>query len=345
MNKYTIFDYDEYLKMESGLSPFQIPLWNTKRIDESKGIVDEYIPIVDELYEALMNEKPIPFNNDISYLQYALLNYKFKQEQLFMKNCSIVLLTGIVGDSSFCGNEAAILNDSKKMIGAKFIIRIKDKFIDSENGKNEFYQTMAHEIQHVYRFYNIFLSNNSYYDEEMKRMERGKNAYKISRNTSLPLEYVVATVYYLSDRNEISSESNRLYEFLRNNTQINEDNINEFLNNELPLYTISENLKNFLIEMDSNIKIDNTSYIRQIGEIFKKIIKDSKTTPLKSFLKFRTRVIDSAMFANRLFKRTIAKAFDDFNRRTNNPNATELANEMKETMNDFKLIKEILKKY
>ena len=345
MNRYTIRDYDEYLNLESGMNPHQVQLWKTNRIDESKGIVDDYLPITEELYDALIRTEPIPFNNETAYLAYSLLNYEFKQTDLFMASCSIVVFTGTKDNSNFLGRDAKILKDSYRMINSNFTIRIEDKFLDSENGKKEFYELMAHELQHAYRFYNIFLSNNSYNNEEFERMKRYNDAYNVQRNTSNPIEYEVSTIYYLSDRNEISSESNKLYEYLRNHNEINEGNINEYFNENMPLYTIKESLKYFLEKLDSETRTDDMTYVRHIGEVYKRIIDDTKMTPSRAFIKFRTRVVDAAIFANRLFKRTLAKAFDDFDRRINTPNGSNLAKEIIETNKDFDLLREILNRH
>lgn len=338
MEKYTIRDYDKYLDIKYNVYPNVM----LQRIDESKGIVDDYIPIAEELYNALMQEKPLPFNNDTSYLSYALLDYEFKQKDLFMSKCSVVVFTGTVGDSSFLGKNVVILRDSHKMEGGNFTIKMENKFLDSESGRNEFLELMSHEIQHAYRFYNIFFSNNSYKDEENAKIERSFNAYNIRKNTLNPLEYMVSTIYYLSDRNEISSESNKLYEFIRNHEEINASNIESYFTDDLPLFTIKENLRIFLSEIDGNTRTDDIGYVKNVGNIFKRIIGDKSMTPSRAFIKFRARIIDASMFANRLFKRTLAKAFDDFNRRIRTPNATNLAKEMVETNEDFELLKEIL---
>lgn len=345
MNRYTIRDYDKYLDMESGMYPYQDALWKCNKLDESRGIVDDYLPIVDELYNALLDENPVPFNNEIAYFQYVILDHRFKREDLFMESCDIVVFTGAEGNSSFFGREAKIMNDSKRMVGCKFTIRIENKFLESESGKNEFYEIMAHELQHAYRFYNIFLSNNSYNDEEKEKMKRNINAYEIQQNPSSRLEHDISIIYYISERNEISSEANKLYEYIRNHKEINDMNIEEHFNNNLPLYTTKVNLENFLEMMDSNLKEDDIAYVNSIGKIFKRILKDEKTTPSRAFIKFRTRILDSSMFADRLFKRTLAKAFEDFDRKVKIPNATNIAIEMVETNKDFELLKEILNRH
>ena len=330
MNKYTIKDYESYLDMENGMFPYQVPLWKTNRIDESKGIVDDYLPIVNELYEELLKERPILFDGDEFYLSYALVNYKFKEEDVFMANCDLILFTKSNGSSNFNGRDAKISIDDNKMLDAKFIIRIENKLLDDENGKREFYETMAHELQHAYRFYNIFLSNNSYQDEEINKMKRYERALNNASNSKRLIDYNVNNIYYLSERNEISSEANRLFEYLRQHEEINESNVEEYQNN-LPLFITKINLEAFLSEMDTKLQEDEKEYVDYIGELFKKIIGDEKMTPSRAFIKFRTRIVDATMFANKLYKRTLSKAFEDFNRKRKAINADELAREMVET--------------
>ena len=344
MERYTIRDYDEYLNLESGMNPHQTPLWKTNRIDESKGIVDDYLPIIDELYNTLIREKPMPFNIEGSYLIHTLLNYEVTREDVFLGSCTIVVLTGIDGDSRFDFSDANVSKDTKKLLGAKFTVRIKNKFLESEIGKYEFYEVMAHELQHAYRFYNIFLSNNSYQDEKMEKYRKYVNSLNLMKNAQSEDEYEIGTMYYISEMNEISSESNKLYEYLRNHTEINESNVLKYYE-ELPLFSIKTSLNSFLEKIDYMAKEEGFGYVNNIGEIYKRIIRNNSLSPSKAFIKFRARIINGSMFANRLFKRTLAKAFDDFNRRVNTPNGSNLATEMIETNKDFDLLREILNRY
>jgi hypothetical protein len=341
MNRYTIRDYDKYLDIECSIYPHRIPIWQTKRIDESRGIVDDYLPIVDELYAALVNEMPMALNIEESYLVYTLIDYKLKQDNVFLGSCTVVVLTGIEGgDSRFDFSNSTISRDASKLLDAKFTIRIGSKMLNSENGKNEFYEMMAHELQHAYRYYNIFLSNNSYQDEEINKYRKYVNSLNLMKNARSQDEYDIGTIYYISETNEISSESNKLYEYIRNHEEINEANVSEYYN-ELPLYSIKESLSSFLERIDYMAKQEGISYINKIGEIFKRII-NSNLSSSKAFIKFRGRVLNGSMFADRLFKRTISKAFDDFGRRVRMPHADDLAREMIESDNDFNLLKEIL---
>ena len=347
---YTIRDYEDYLQMESGMFPYQTPLWKINRLDESKGIVDDYQQIIDELYNALINDRPVPFNDNGGYLAYHISNYIFVNENPFLESVNITVLSGTEGDSFFDGSNADFSSDANKMKNGKFVIRIKNKFLESKGGTEEFYDIMSHELQHAYRFYKVFFSKEkdeseetkeAYKREEALRMKRYGIAKDILEISSAPLNKLVSIGYYMSERNEINSEANRLYEYIRTHEEINEWNINEHLE-ELPLNSIVETLKNIVYQIDKHL--DNKDFVNFVGTVYKNIVGDSTRTKEKALIKFRTRIIDSLMFAERLFARTTSKAFDDFNRRRHDSKPTTVEEFNIEMDDNFNLLEEILRK-
>lgn len=177
--------------------------------------------------------------------------------------------------------------------------------------------------------------------EEILRMKRYGIAKNIGSISSKPLNQLVSIGYYMSERNEISSEANRLYEYIRTHEEINEWNINEHLE-ELPLNSIVKTLKVVLSKIDEHL--DNKDFVNFVGIVYKKIIGDSTRTKEKALIKFRTRIIDSLMFAERLFARTTSKAFDDFNRRKHDDKPITLEQFNIEMDDNFNLLEEILRK-
>ena len=78
-----------------------------------------------------------------------------------------------------------------------------------------------------------------------------------------------------------------------------------------------------------------------IGKVYKEIIMDENNmTNQKGAMKFRTRMINALMMAKRNFQRTLAKAFQDFDRYVVDENQKKLKKIMK--WDDFN-IKEIMK--
>jgi len=345
MVKYTIENYDDYLMMEVGMYPYQTPLWKTNRLDESKGIVDDYLPIIDELYNALIHTERIPFNDEGGYFAYLLSDYKLQNQDVFLGSVKITVLSGILGDNNFYGNDVFFSRDGEKMMNARFVIRIKDKYLETENGKNEFYESMAHELQHAYRFHCIFLSSDNYKDEEMEKMHRYAVGINKLKNATRTVDIDTYQAYYLSDRNEISSEANRLYEFLRQHEDIGEWNFQDHLE-EMPLYVTMVSLRAFYKNVDEAKR--NREMAEYLGNILNSIERNQGRSPSVGYTKLRGRILSGLLFSKRLLYRTLIKAFDDFGRRQQNPRPNRINDLLKEKIEnekEFDLLREIFNKH
>ena len=297
----------------------------------------------------ICSSEPIPINDERFYLSYALEGYKMKQ------NCFIDSLTLVVGtkstlNSSFRGDDADILRDDYKIKNIKLSIFIENSNIKSNSGKKEFYGEMSHELQHVYRFYCILLSNNANYsNEENVRMIRNKIVNNIINDfeNGTP-QNNVSKLYYFSDKNEISSETNRLYEFIRSNKDVNYENYH-LMQENFPLYILICNLKIGIDKIENGM--GNEKFVNEYGNICKTIIGDTKLTTSKALIKFRTRLLYSYIFALRNYRRTLIKAFEDFDRMKTNFNEKKILrtcikfNDEIENKDGFNQLKEILDKH
>ena len=312
MDRYYFKDYDEYLLYESGLNNDGKEVWQCKVLEESKGIVDDYNRIIDEIFEEIAFSHPIPFNNEECYLQYRLENYKMKQD-CFIESLSVRVNTNSnEKESYFEGGRCELIKDGTKLKKCLFNICINEKTLNTENAQKEFYLIMSHELQHAYRFLNICLTNQAYVDNENNKKEIYQRS--ILNGDEKYIERNVKTLYYLSRRDEIMSEVNKLFEYIRQNKEINYFNYKEH-EHEFPLYTLIQNLEESAKTFDVYIKNrgEYEMLINVIGETFNKIIGED-ISPSVGFVKFRNKVISAAMFANRKYKRTLAYAFKEFKR-------------------------------
>lgn len=312
MNRYYFKDYDDYLLYESGLNNDGVEGWKCKVLQETRGIVDDYDKIIDEIYEEIIFTKPIPFNNENCYLQYRLENYKMKQD-CFIESLSIRVNTGLNDkDSYFDGGKCELIKDGTKLKKCIFSISINEKFLNTENAQKEFYLVMSHELQHAYRFFNICLTNQAYIDNENNKKEIYQRS--ILKGDEKYIEQNVKTLYYLSERDEIMSEVNKLFEYVRQNKEINYFNYKDY-EQKFPLYTLIKNLEESAKMFDVYMKnrAENEMLIKTIGELFNKIIGED-LSPSVGFVKFRNKIISAAMFANRKYKRTLSYAFKEFKR-------------------------------
>ena len=312
MNNYFFKDYDDYLLFESGLVGDGKELWDSKTLQESRGIVDDYDAIINEIYNAVVSTQPFSFNNETCYLLYHLTNYQMEQE-CFIQQLNVMVKTNANNkDSYFDGGDCTIIGDGSKLNNVTFNISIGEKFLNTNNGKKEFFLSMSHELQHAYRFFNICLTNQTNVDNENKRKKiyqrsiiNGEEKY-IQRN--------VKELYYKTEKDEIMSEANRLFEFIRQNEYINSHNYKEY-EEELPLYTTVETLKDSAKTFDKFLKNKEVynDVISAIGNYFNEIIGED-ISPSLGFIKLRNKVINAEMFASRKSKRTLAYAFQKFNR-------------------------------
>jgi hypothetical protein len=155
-------------------------------------------------------------------------------------------------------------------------------------------------------------------------------------------------LYYFSDKNEISSETNRLYEFIRSNKDVNYENYH-LMQENFPLYILICNLKIGIDKIENGM--GNEKFVNEYGNICKTIIGDTKLTTSKALIKFRTRLLYSYIFALRNYRRTLIKAFEDFDRMKTNFNEKKILrtcikfNDEIENKDGFNQLKEILDKH
>ena len=344
-NGYCIFDAieeDNRLIEQNVYNDGKSPI--LKVITESMGIVDNYFAIINEIYDALLNVKPIPNDPSYSYLAYVLYDYHLQQD-CFIESLSIRVLAGEKG-SKYHGSMVKTdyddinINRDGKLVNVIFTIGIPTNVISELKSKNAFYQEMAHEIHHIFRYYSICMNNNGAIENEREKKYRyGDIIKKLIRQEGNPIEKSMVSLTYALDDNELVSECNRLYEFIRQNEKINSDTFKKYFD-EMPLYWRLSSCINELSYLDDAMYGGDKDKMRKIGQIYKKIMGIDNISDEKGFLKYRFTIIGKEERIRRLFYRTLNKAFDDFDRKIINGDIVEIIEQSK----DFDLLKEILNK-
>ena len=346
INKHTIYDtFEDFLLTEEGVFKTETP--TLKFLRESQGIIDNYYSIIDEIYNELLNIKPIPYDSDISYLIYRLRNYELKTD-CFIKSININVLSGKKGPhyygSYFINDyDNAIISQDLKLENAKISIGITDNDLNTQKSKDEFFLKMSHELHHVFRFYNICISNNSYIANEKELKSKYGNYLKLMMfGNTVDDDYKMAWSLYNTDKNEIMSDANKLYEFIRQNENIKRENFINYLT-ELPLYDKLNNVEKYLNYLDDILynKKDKNKEI-ELGLIYGKLTKRENVNPEKNFVKLKFKISSLHEYIRRIFMSTINKAFDDFGRKKEIYNID--MKEIVEKNQHFNLLKEILNK-
>ena len=344
-NEYNIFDAieeDERLIESNAYDDGKSPI--VKVISESMGIVDNYFSIANEIYDVISKEKPIPNDPSISYQVYILNNYALK-EDCFIKSATVRVLAGRKGPKYHGSyvktdyNDISIDSDGR-MRNLLFTIGIPTNNICDSVSRNRFFQEMAHEIHHAFRYYSICMNNNGAVENE----KRKRNMYSdiINRmigNHNDEIEKSMVMLAYAFNDDELISDCNALYEFIRQNENINSNNYKKYLD-DMPLYWRLKSCVKELAYLDDVMFGNNKDLIEKIGDIYKSITKANNISNEKAFLKYRFIIVGKEERIRRIFYRTINKAFDDFNRKINN-NVFEMFNH---DNNDISLLESILKR-
>lgn len=319
INEYVIDDICEELMLVTENSfHSETPL--LRQIRESQEIVDGYYPIIEEIYEALLKVEKLPYDTDYSYLIYRLNNYQMKQD-CFLKTVNVNVLAGKKGYKYRGGYferdyDNIELSNDLKLLNAKFTIGISGNELNTKESKDAFFGKMVHELHHAFRYYNICISNNASIENAKISSARYGNLLDVMSNGSndVDMKFLSPNLYML-DKNEIISEANELYEFIRQHEEINPSNFTKILN-ELPLFWRISRASKFIKYLDNILFNEkNKEKINDIGNAYIKLMNFTNTTPHKAFLKCRYSVLGLEEYIRYVFFRTVQKAFDDFGRK------------------------------
>lgn len=347
INKHTIYDVlDDFLLTESNSFKTETP--SLRFLRESQGIVDNYYSIIDEIYNEMISIKPTPYDTSISYLIYPLRNYELKTD-CFIKSVDINVLAGKKGSQyhgSYFVNDYDNVEMSQdfKLTNVRITIGISNNDLNTRESKNEFFLKMSHELHHIFRFYNICISNNSYIANEKELKAKYGNWIKLMMfGNESDDDYKMASSLYSIDKNEILSDANKLYEFIRQNDKINR---NTFVNciNDLPLYEKLKRVEAYISYIDDILynKKDRNKEI-ELGLVYIKLCNLKDVSPEKAFMKLKFKMTSLYEYIRRIFLRTINKAFDDFGRKNEIYDID--AKEIIERNEHFNLLRELLNKH
>ena len=346
INEYTIDDIcEEIMLAEQNSFKGESPL--LLQIMESQGIVDGYYSIAEEIYEAMLNIERMPYDTDFSYLIYRLNDYSLRQD-CFIKTVNVSVLAGRKGNkyhgSYFKRNYDNIeISKDLKLLNANFTIGIKDNELNTLESKNEFLKQMTHEIHHAFRYYNICISNNASIERAKISSERYGNMMDVMVNGSSDSSSMfLSPNLYMLDKNEIISEANELYEYIRQHEEINPSTFRKMLK-DMPLFWRIASAAKFIKRLDKILYIEkDEAKIIDIGNAYIKLMNLKNISPHKAFLKCKFKVTGMEEYIRNVFFRTVQKAFYDFNR--NKIQETINIKEYIEKNEHFDLLREILNK-
>lgn len=347
MSDYTILDYNEYLLAENSL--MGIPGKSTVFLTEEQGVVPMQSEIIDEITDAVKNAPIMPYDEETSYLASYLTDYKVKTD-CFIGEFSLFVFFGKKGDkwngSYVLPNAKTKIDDKGKLSDFRIFIGVDWNSLDTKESEIQFSNELSHELQHAYRIFKILSSGDNAIRNEKKLAKRYTVATQmmLSNETSLGVRQI-ATLYYLTEKDEISSMVNEVFEYVRKNPSINNENYEEFLD-DIPLYHNIKTIGASIVAMDENS--DDEDFVKNVGEVFKAISGNRNTTSKKAFKEFKNRLVSKYAYSKRVFYRVLNHAFEKFGRyvKRGKPNARFA--DVDEMVNEIKNIEDIdgiLKKF
>ena len=262
-------------------------------LNEERGIPNNLVPLVDELYNELNNIGPIIEN--IDGVVYYLSNYKIRTDSFIEEIKLVVNLIkgGSNGDKGMFDidlkSDNCISDNGKlKNIIIRLIIDIDNADKNISIPKLNFEQLLYHELTHAYRFYQIQKSQEQ---DRIDRENKRKEDYAVAFNSQNinGLMKLFWNAYYLSEDDEINSKVTEIYSYIKNNKDINRKTIYSDIEEYLKIPSVMEmkSLERLILVL--NRQDDFTKNF--LGEAYKNVKKyDKALDGFKCFKLFLDRL-------------------------------------------------------
>ena len=284
-------------------------------LNESRGVVDNYNEIGEETYNKLnaTDAKLIDSKNGL-YLR-MLSNIKIEFD-CFIDNISIMYYSYKNGKNDSDGkfipyeNDNENLSNNKKLINSKIVLYEKTDTPEKID-KYHFMTVFSHEIAHAYRYYSILSQNNSNIPDSVKK-ENDVYLSTLKKNdiSNEKIKNFISGIIYLIDKDEMTAFSNETYEQLRQNKQINRNNVQDHFN-DFRMYRNITLLKMYLSNFDASIK--DEKILNGFKDALNKIYNTNYTN-YKGIKMFRQKIVKEITKMSSQFIKIIEKGLMDFNR-------------------------------
>lgn len=265
---------DTYNIQRELLIQHNIPLY------ESRGINTDMYPIIETLWEQVMNANPMGYNG---YNVIQLHNIQINNN--WLKNIHTLTvewgnnLTMTSHFKAFTDN--MFVNEDGQLCNAAIHISLY------ELTKSEFISELIHELHHAYRHRYFLTKDNETQEKEKERLininisdDGGEFAQKIK------------LAYYLSDKDEINARATELYHIIFSNSNIKRDNYQQHIKDNSAIIALDE-LKNTFDELFSSSNYD--------------VVKNAIGVLIQMTVNFHTKT-DNSVIVYEMFRNRLAKA-------------------------------------
>lgn len=187
--------------------------------------------------------------------------------------------------------------------------------------KDEFYKTIFHELQHVYRY------SQKEKQEETRKLNNRTVKPKSETENYLYDKFVsdeVATftknLFYCINRNEINSHFSEIYPYIKNNKKINFTNYKNYLK-DIPGYNIIQRLYEYQYYLSDEYTKQNPFVKEEIAQSFYNIYSNNQFYKYKRltldgcFNMTRKRVDNTLLYVEKKFYQFLKAALTKLKRR------------------------------
>lgn len=222
--------------------------------------------LINDLWDKIINIEPIYVDG-----YYAIVFENLNVDNDVINNFEkLVICWGNTNFSSMFNsfNDSTIIDDNGKI--SNVIIRISL----NELTKTNFSLEMMHELNHLYRFFNI-IKNNSLDNIEKEKYRLLKYNDIINNEDESIISQLIKTSYYYSEKDEINSIISELYEYFYNTEEINRNNYKNFLKKTSVNFAYDKinQCLDFMLKInnDKNIKLKFIKILKSIIPNFKEL--------------------------------------------------------------------------
>lgn len=291
---------------------------------EERGVnYEQFNSIVSQLYNYLKQFEDLPYLKHPDGYLYFTTN-PLQLNDVFIKTAFFTIYPSneedyLANGASFVFKELKYDNKLDKCINCHIELYANPlKYINFDG--IDVIQFLWHEIQHVYRQYNIL----------KQECIKGKTNVKANAENNLQSDVLnyygndyidfIRMIYYLTDKDEIDARMQEIIPFLLKHTNINRNNYKEYLSEFIPFQFI-QYLKGLKTYFQVNILASDD--VENIGNFIKSLYKHneyyafSKISPSESVKKLYNRFLQSILYAENQFYKILFHMFQKLKRDMN----------------------------
>lgn len=315
-------DYENFLQ-ETVENHSLFSVSNIFSLCEHRGLNDEYGNIVDYVWEYVKD-----CEKDSYYLEtkdeYVIITPTiYFHEGHFISDLRVEIHLSTKYDNSGFYKSLSKYDIKQDKLTNVFI-KIHQE-VDEWNisvNRLEFYKTMYHELQHIYREFNVQkeIDTLEQSDKEKSNAKRdienraGKtyNNFMTFNDDRLKQSFIdkVIDMFYITETNEINSFMTSMFPYLQEHNEINFKNYLQY-KEDIPGYDIVMALENYQKMLEG---VESVNLKKGIGEVISENIYNGKYNGLSCFNLFYKRVCNSLFYAQKQFYKILSYSLEKLGR-------------------------------